>query len=327
MNYINININNINEDKIIIPKKNLYCSNCNRRGHTFKLCNESIISNGIIGIFINNFKPELTSILEDYLIKNLRIFTNRHYSKYNNINKLILDEDINLDLNNINKHIQFLMVQRKNSLGYLEFIRGRYSIDSLYTVTHLLQQMTPNEILDINTESFDKLWDDLWDINNIKNKNHHKEYISSKQKFYQLKLLHNNIMLNTLPFYEFNEWGFPKGRRELYETDLVCAIREFEEETTLKENQYIILEKCKSIKENLIGTNNVKYTHNYFLALINENKSNIDETNKEIGETKVLNLIECLNYIRPYHKHKINIVKNIYIIINNFLNEYDIYSF
>jgi hypothetical protein len=325
MNY-NIEIDELNDEKIIIPKKNYYCSNCNRKGHTFKNCNEPIISNGIIAIYIKNFNEELISYLETYIIKNLKIFTNSYnkntsspqYSK-NNFNNYWLDSDVNIP--DINPNIQFLMVQRKNSLGYLEFMRGRYNIDNISTLTHLLEQMTPEEIADINNKDFDMLWNDLWDSNNIKNKNHHKEYIVSRQKFYQLKLSYNLILTNTEPHYNFNEWGFPKGRRELYESDLVCAIREFEEETTLQEKDYIILEKCKSIKENLTGTNGINYAHNYFLSILNDNSGGSDESNREIGQTKVLNINDCVDRIRPYHKNKIRIIKYIYLIINNFLNE------
>lgn len=321
MNYININ-----EEKIIIPKKNFYCLNCNKRSHTFKTCYEPIISNGIIAIYIKNLNKELIPLLENYLIKNLKIFSNEsnknnfENNKYFN-NHYLLNSDIKIKSNNINEDIQFLMVQRKNSLGYLEFIRGRYSIDNISSLNHLLEQMIPEEIYDINNKDFDDLWNNLWDKNNIRNKNHQKEYIISKQKFYQLKLNHKDILYNTKPLFIFNEWGFPKGRRDLYESDLVCAIREFEEETTLTEDKYILFDKCKAIKENLIGTNNINYSHNYFIALLNDNLGVIDHNNREISETKVLNLNECLNCIRPYHKNKITIIKNIYYIINNFLKE------
>ena len=49
-----IDPNDITE-KIVIPTKNYYCSNCNKRGHTYRKCNEPIISNGIIGFFIEDF--------------------------------------------------------------------------------------------------------------------------------------------------------------------------------------------------------------------------------------------------------------------------------
>jgi hypothetical protein len=326
MNY-NIIIDELDNEKIIIPKKNYYCSNCNKKGHTFKTCNEPIISNGIIAIYIKNFNQELIPLLEKYIIKNLKIFNN-NYDKntnsfhYNTNNHFWLDTDLKIKLTEINDNIQFLMVQRKNSLGYLEFIRGRYNLDNLPSFIHLIEQMTSEEISDIKEKDFDDLWNDLWDSNNIRNKNHHKEYILSKQKFYQLKLNHSKILDTIKPLYSFNEWGFPKGRRELYESDLVCGIREFEEETTLTENNYIILEQCKSIRENLTGTNGINYAHNYFLSILNDKSDIIDKTNREIGQTKVLNLDECLERIRPYHENKIRIIKNIYIIINNFLREH-----
>ena len=328
--YNSNNLDNINEFEnyvqIIVPRKNYYCSNCNKKGHTFKNCNESIISNGIIAIYIKNFSIKQNVLLENYITNNLKIFDNSSTnlnSKTKLQNDIVVSNYTNNDIiGEINKNIKFLMVQRKHSLGYLEFIRGRYNLDNTKTIIHLIEQMTPNEINQINTKDFDFLWNNLWDSNNVKNKNHHKEYLISKQKFYQIKLNFNEIITNTKPKYNFNEWGFPKGRRETYESDLVCAVREFEEETSLKEHEYIILEKCKSVRENLIGTNGISYAHNYYLSLINKNYDSIDESNREIGHTKVFNISECLEKIRPYHKNKIKIVKHIYMIVNNFLQEY-----
>lgn len=352
MNYININIDEINnnDEKIIVQKKNYYCSNCNRKGHTFKNCNKPIISNGIIAIYIKNFNPELIPCLENYITENLKIFNNAYDKKTygfnskksistNNSNS---NSDSNSSLNkwfeecekkkydpsnivnadNINDDIQFLMVQRKHSLGYMEFMRGRYIIDNIETLVYLVEQMSPVEISDISNKDFDNLWNSLWDLNNIKNKNHHREYVQSKQKFYQIKLNYPNIFTSIKPLYSFNEWGFPKGRRESYESDLVCAVREFEEETNLEETNYTLLDKCKSIRENLTGTNGVHYVHNYFLSILNVNSDNKDETNREIGQTKVLNITECLDKIRPYHKNKIRIIKHVYMVINDFLQEY-----
>lgn len=348
MNY-NIKIDEIindDDEKIIVQKKNYYCSNCNRKGHTFKNCNEPIISNGIIAIYIKNFNSTLIPYLENYIVKNLKIFNSYNKKTFSpNFKKSFSQSgksDSNSSLNkwfedcerkksdptniankdNINDNIQFLMVQRKHSLGYLEFMRGRYILENQDSIIHLLEQMTPDEINNIYLNDFDILWNDLWDLNNIKNKNHHKEYVQSKQKFYQIKLNYPNIITDIKPLYNFNEWGFPKGRRESYESDLVCAIREFEEETNLEESDYTIMEKCKSIRENLTGTNGINYAHNYFLSIINDNTDGKDENNREIGQTKVLNILECLDRIRPYHKNKIRIIKHIYMVINDFLQEY-----
>jgi hypothetical protein len=306
-NYNNYNnYNNNDYEKIITIKKNLYCTNCNKKGHIYKSCLEPVISNGIIGIYIENLKKENIDDLEKFISINL----NNSY-KYKKINN-------NNSTNNTN-NVKFLMIQRKNSLGYLEFMRGRYDVNNNDNINYIFEQMTQNEIIDILTKEFDLLWNNLWDENNIKNKNHYKEYITSKQKFYELKLNKIDFISNLKPKFLFNEWGFPKGRRELYESDIICAIREFEEETNIKENMYNLLESCNKIKENLIGTNGINYLHNYYLAILNSEKiKNIDSKNREIGNIKVMSFNECIDTIRPYHTNKIKIIK----LLNELINEY-----
>ncbi len=205
MNY-NINIDEVvNDEKIIIQKKNYYCSNCNRKGHTFKNCNEPIISNGIIAIYIKNFDSELIPYLENYIIKNLKIFNNSYNKKTSSPTykkSLSPNSDSNSSLNkwfeecekknsfsflkenntsktnnnDINDNIQFLMVQRKHSLGYLEFMRGRYTLENQDNLKYLIEQMTAEEIADISNMDFDFLWNKLWDMNNIKNNYEHIVY-------------------------------------------------------------------------------------------------------------------------------------------------------
>jgi 8-oxo-dGTP pyrophosphatase MutT (NUDIX family) len=308
-----MNYNN-NYEKTITIKKNFYCTNCNKKGHVYKNCLEPIISNGIIGIYIDNFDIENFDNLEKYISLNL-------------FPSLRLRKNTNFEYKNLcneNSNIKFLMIQRKNSLGYLEFIRGRYDETNNQNINYIFEQMTQNEIQDILTKDFDFLWNDLWDVNNIKNKNHYKEYMTSRQKFYELKLNKSEIINNLKPKYLYNEWGFPKGRRELYESDIICAIREFEEETNIKENMYNLLESCSKIKENLVGTNGVNYLHNYFLAILNTDKiNNIDSNNREIGNIKVMTYNECIENIRPYHINKLKIINILYELICDFLESYN----
>jgi 8-oxo-dGTP pyrophosphatase MutT (NUDIX family) len=320
MNY-DIDINELDDEKIIIPKKNYYCSNCNRKGHTFKSCNEPIISNGIIAVYIKNFESSLIPFLEEYINCNMRIFSNKKPIKSDkNIIINIMDTDGKLKF--INDNIEFLMVQRKSSLGYLEFIRGRYPVENFAAIEYLLEQMTPEEVKNIIELDFDILWNNLWDNENIRNKNHFKEYIVSKQKFYQVKLKYLDKMKNIKTLYDYNEWGFPKGRREQFESDVICAMREFEEETGLNDDSYNLLENSRPIKENLIGTNNISYMHNYFVAILNSKPEEYKLENREIGDLKIMNINDCLEVIRPYHKNKQRVIKGLYILINNFLKEY-----
>lgn len=317
MNYIIAPDTNYDYEHHNVPlnicKKNYYCLNCNKRGHIFKNCTEPIISNGIIGIHIKNLSREKIDGLDEYLSEKLQDvdFSDTEYfdSLYNS---------------SCNPNICFMMVQRKKSLGYLEFMRGRYTLTMVDKLIHLFQQMTPQELHDVQTKDFDYLWNNLWDTNNIRNKNHHSEYVISKQKFNEMKLMYSQILQDIEPLYTFNEWGFPKGRREMYETDLICGIREFEEETSMNESCYTLLEKCDAVTEDLIGTNNVKYIHNYYLALINSDVDKscdlADDCNREISQTKIFTLGECMSVIRPYHTNKINIIKYLHYLIDSFLN-------
>lgn len=321
MNYIITPDTNYDYEHHSVPlnicKKNYYCLNCNKRGHIFKNCTEPIISNGIIGIYIKNLSREKVSDLDEFLSEKLK---NVDFSDTEYFDDL-LDTTYN-------PNICFMMVQRKKSLGYLEFMRGRYTLTMVDKLIHLFQQMTPQELDDIQTKDFDYLWNNLWDTNNIRNKNHHSEYVISKQKFEEMKLMYSQMLKEIKPLYTFNEWGFPKGRREMYETDLICGIREFEEETSLDESNYILLENCDAVTEDLVGTNNVKYIHNYYLAVINsatnKNYNLADDYNREISQTKIFTFEECMDVVRPYHVNKINIIKYLYHMINNYLKEQNI---
>lgn len=311
------NIFEISDEKTTVSRRNFYCRNCDKKGHIYKTCSEPKISNGVIAFNIKNFKKSLTPILGKFIKKN-----------YND--DLFLQK-CESDLNNINKNIKFLMVQRKHSLGFLEFIRGKYNTNNIDSIAFLIEQMTPNEIKKIKENDFDYLWNNVWNENEnndtkntIKNISHQKEYILSKQKFYDLKLNNLDIFTKVSPKFNFNEWGFPKGRRDPYEPDIVCAMREFEEETSFKESNYAIFDECDYIRENLKGTNGIDYAHNYFYAIMDDdaNNNNNNKNNKEISNMQFMNINECLNVIRPYHNNKIKIIKNIYTIINNFINEH-----
>jgi ADP-ribose pyrophosphatase YjhB (NUDIX family) len=312
-NYIsNYNENNDNDffnEKIIISNQNYYCSNCNRRGHLYNKCSEPIISNGIISLYIEDFDLSLVPLLENYISENI---------KNTKIN-------INKKINNIfDKKVKFLMVQRKHSLGYIEFMRGRYKTKDINKIKYLFEQMTPKEIEQIRNYDFDHLWNILWNnvstVNSIIKKKHYKEYIISKEKFYELKMYNSYLFTHTTPVYKFNEWGFPKGRREIYESDVVCAMREFEEETNYNENEYSLLGETSIIKENLVGTDGVNYRHNYYVAILHSNKI-FQKENKEIGDVKIMNIDKCISLIRPYHYEKQTIVKKIYTLVINFLIE------
>lgn len=58
---------------------------------------------------------------------------------------------------------QYLMIRRKDTLGYIDFMRGKYSVSNQNYILNMLKQMTIQEKHKLMTYSFDELWKDLWD--------------------------------------------------------------------------------------------------------------------------------------------------------------------
>ena len=119
------------------------------------------------------------------------------------------------------------------------------------------------------------------------------------------------------------EWGFPKGRRNLKETNLDCAKREFQEETGISSDSYQILH-ISSLEEVFIGTNNVRYKHVYYLAVANDVLNlQIDPLNEsqkaEVSKIGWFNYDQCIHLLRPYNTEKKAVLTDAYNVIDKFV--------
>jgi len=210
-----------------------------------------------------------------------------------------------------NKELQYLMIRRKNSFGYIDFIKGQYSENNLEYLQKLFDEMSveEKELIQLN-EDFDILWRRMWE-DNIKSGifNH------SKQKFIHLKttgIIQNLIDSSSTKWIE-TEWEFPKGRRNYKESDLNTAIREFEEETNINRKYFEIKEHKKIYKENYIGDNLVKYEHRYYLAeLYNKFPLELDPNNIhqkiEVGKLEWINIKCAKNLIDNFYTNRLEII-------------------
>ena len=216
----------------------------------------------------------------------------------------------------INNNFHLLLVQRKDSISYIEFIRGKYSITNTSKLLTILSNITKNELNMILNHNFDYLWNLLWSSNIDKTsaKKFEKEYSASMKKFNFIKSKTNTIniydILTVLKInYNETEWGIPKGRRNLNESDIDVAQREFEEETNIKSSDYIILKSINPIRERFVGTNNIKYDHIYYIAISYKNiipTINYNNIN-QIIEIKNINFFtkeQSLKIIRKYENEK-----------------------
>ena len=171
------------------------------------------------------------------------------------------------DKNNM-KNIKYLLIRRRNTIGFTDFLRGKYktfNVIDMSKVKTLIEEMTNIEKQQILNENFDTLWDTLW-------MNHNSGiYLNEKEK---ARTMFNKIDIKSLlrestsSKYEEQEYGFPKGRKNLYESPVECAIREFKEETGLHDDDFRLSIFFNPVSENFIGSDKIKYSHFYYLAEI-----------------------------------------------------------
>ena len=57
---------------------------------------------------------------------------------------------------------KFLMIRRKDSLGYVDFMRGKYPLFNKRHIINILNEMTVKERDKILNSDFQELWDELW---------------------------------------------------------------------------------------------------------------------------------------------------------------------
>ena len=221
----------------------------------------------------------------------------------------------------IENNYHYLMIRRRHTLGYVEFIRGKYNLENYKYIYNIFKIMTKEEREKVLTSDFDKLWNELW--MNKNNKQYKSEYTKSKDKFNKLKngiLTQNTIIdleyINKQSEYLYlePEWGFPKGRRNIRETDIECAIRECQEETGIHKQNIKI--KPKIFSETFLGTNNIKYRHVYYIAkYISDDEVVLDDTNftqiSEISAVRWMNLENTLINIRSYNNEKKILIKEV----------------
>lgn len=221
---------------------------------------------------------------------------------------------------NIKQNIKhYLMIQRRNSLYFTEFIRGKLNNKKndkgKYDIEYIklmIRNMSKKEHYLLETKTFDELWKYLWRETRFSN-----DYKFSKTKFNKFKegiicdgklITLNDILKEVQSEYDGPEWGFPKGRRSNnMEENLQCAKREFMEESGLLPNQFEILEYISPIIEEYESSNKNCYKCVYYVARCNVNmelKIRNEKQEREVQNIGWFSKEQCMEMIRPYHMDK-----------------------
>lgn len=191
-----------------------------------------------------------------------------------------------------NGSLEYLMVQRHNSLNFNEFMRGKYNIRDKPYLVYMLSNMCAHERQQLRkTPFFDEIWNQIWHRMSTRQS---QQYDRAKARFETLK---RGIYNPCYGFYNLNmlldeakstldipEWGFPKGRpRNRSETPFECAIREFREETGLYLDHTRPLFEDPYVEE-FRGSNNVKYRHIYYVFDASDLRIGSDYDKREIAK-------------------------------------------
>lgn len=209
-----------------------------------------------------------------------------------------------------------LMIRRKDSMSFAEFMRGKYDPTDIDYVSTLVQNMTLQEQCRIACEPFETLWKQLWGDDRTS-----PDFALSRDKFYRLDRI--SLMASNLSVYREPEWGFPKGRRMRGESDMACATREFGEETNIPREAYIVLRNI-ILEETFMGLNGVKYRHIYFVAvlkspsLVNLNQKFTSMQRREISGIAWKSFAEAESLIRPHHVERSDMLNRLKSAIETF---------
>lgn len=228
----------------------------------------------------------------------------------------------------INGERHYLMLRRRDTLGFVDFMRGKYNVNNKNYLINIINEMTVEEKNKLVLQNFNTLWDNLWGSNiSLKYMN---EKLTSQNKFNILcNGVNNNdenyrlvdLINSSTTRWNDQEWGFPKGRRNYKETDIVTGIREFCEETGISKESLNIIKNTLPFEEIFTGSNFKSYKHKYYLAELDHTRVDLSNYEKsEVSELCFMNFKDCITKIRDYNLEK----KILLVRINDLLDKYKI---
>lgn len=235
---------------------------------------------------------------------------------------------------------EFLMICRRRTLGYIDFMRGKYSTTNKFYILNMLKQMTSDERAGLLHHTFDELWTGMWNTDDnmagevqagVSN-TYRQEELSSRTKFNALVkgiYFHGETFTMETLVKESDaysswgepEWGFPKGRRNYQENEYECAAREFYEETGYPPRLLKLVMNVYPFEEVFMGSNYKSYKHKYFLNFMDYADSLQHEftPNTEVSRLEWKTTDECLATIRNYNEEKRRLLLKVSRCIHNYI--------
>jgi 8-oxo-dGTP pyrophosphatase MutT (NUDIX family) len=227
-------------------------------------------------------------------------------------------------------NVEYLLIQRKDSIAFIEMIRGKYKLTDLNYIKETVAGMTAVERVKILTAPYDELWENLWGPTRDAHNTYRNEKEQGRQK---LEVLRNgtpsleSIIGECGPAFDTPEWGFPKGRKNINESEQTCALRETWEETNIKGSQIVIIDNMDPIVEVFTGSNGIQYCHKYYIAYTchgigEEGVDSAAKTNehikREVGDIRWCSFEQAVALIRKENPEKRDVLLRVDKILKKF---------
>lgn len=282
----------------------IICANCSLPGHTSKHCSQPITSYGVL------------------------LF--RCKGGWNQATILQSDRAAQTGLEGLEPRLEYLMIQRKDSISFIELIRGKYKLSEYDYIRQIVSGTTRGEREKLMTKTFDELWENVWGPSKEGNHSYRHEKEQGRQKLDALRAgtpsLETLIKEAAAP-QETPEWGFPKGRKNLHESEYACAMRETWEETNIAEKDIFPIRNMEPIAERFVGSNGVSYVHKYFIAYAPEgvgeegievaSRTN-EHIQREVGDIRWFSLKDALTHIRVENPEKRDLLLRVNAIVTSY---------
>jgi ADP-ribose pyrophosphatase YjhB (NUDIX family) len=94
--------------------------------------------------------------------------------------------------------IEYLLIRRKDTLGYIDFMRGKYSVYNKDYIMNMLKQMTNYEKERLCIGDFNLLWKDIWGNSKCSNQYKSEEFISREKYNTLIRGIKDNNIVNPL---------------------------------------------------------------------------------------------------------------------------------
>lgn len=282
--------NNSNIKSIRGNVRNILCNNCLKYGHYHNGCKLPIISYGII---LFRLKKNDNKKIEDS--------TKNEQDKYkmedNKSSRLMIQSN---ESKETPKYFEYLMIRRKNTFGYLDFIKGKHLKNNIFQMQIFVNEMTNDEKKKIILLASSLNNHEKTDNNNDNNNYLKKPFYSFNSPFSINKKTNIFSSLTSSKFYsQKKDFLIITDCKTINDTKLKCNENN-DDNTYIDDSNKYISSNSKEDK-NIYSVNKLKEKEYFFEEKEYEEKEEKEEKEKEKETNLIKKIIENskTNWVEP----------------------------